>query len=245
MKVAYIVDSLTDFTKKIDLISNKFGRNNIYFIVRADLMPFFETFSYTAHAVYYKKLSTVLHLLLQNTKRDDLIIYNASLHLTENLLNKFIRNIKDGSKIVSLSPTYSRFETMVNSLYNKYVQSLFNIEDSLVSSKLQFIPAAFVNELLKSHISNRLFSLNPEISASFTSDHPLVNKTSKSTYSKLKLNLIFSISFLVITMLFMLSIAYLKIKILGCFIFAILIILNTVIYCISHFKKRFDSRFLK
>lgn len=245
MKVAYIVDSLTDFTKRINLISSKFGHNNIYFIVRADLMPVFETFSYTAHAVYYKKLSTVLHLLLQNTKRDDVVIYNASLHITENLLNKFIRNIKDGSKIVSLSPTYSRFETMVNSLYNKYVQSLFNIEDSLVSSKLQFIPAAFVNELLKSHISNRLFSLNPEISASFTSDHPLVNKTSKSTYSKLKLNLIFSISFLVITMLFMLSIAYLKIKILGCFIFAILIILNTVIYCISNFKMRFDSRFLK
>ena len=245
MKIAYIVDSLTDFSKKIDLLISKFGREKIYFIVRADLMPFFETFDYTAHAVYYKKMSTILHLLLQNTKKDDVVICYASLHFTENLLNKFLYYIKkDENKIVSLLPNYSGIENAINSLYNKYVRSLFNIDDSLVSSKLQYIPQIFVEELMQTHISNRLFNVNRELCTFFTSEHPQVNKTAKSTYPKLKLNLIFTMSFLIITALFLLSIAYLKIKFIGYFLFIILIILNTVIGFISHFKQRFDHRFL-
>ena len=244
MKVAYIVDSLTDFSKRIELITKKFGREKIYFIVRADLMPFFETFSYTAHAVYYKKLTTVLHLLLQNTQKDDVVICHASLHLTENLLNKFLYFIKGGNKLVSLVPEYSNVEKTFNSLYNRYVRSIFNVEDSLVSSKLQYIPQPFVEELLQTHISNRLFNVNPELCTFFTSEHPLVNSTSKSTYPKLKINLIFTMTSLIIVALFLLSLAYIKIKFVGCFLFVLLIILNVVLAFIAHFKQRFDHRFL-
>ena len=147
MKIVYVVDSITDLNNKINLLKIKFG-DNIFFVVRADLVEIFKTYGYTTHAIYYKNLTKVIHNLLVNHDQSDVVICYASIKLTPEFLTKFTNSIGNKTKIVSVMPKYNTYEQICNSTYNIYVKSLFKIKDSLVSPKLQFIPRETLTKLL-------------------------------------------------------------------------------------------------
>lgn len=244
MKVIYVVDSITDATKKINAITNKFG-NNILYVVRADFVDFFKTYGYPINAVYYKNLTEVIHSMLLKAELDDILICYSSLKFNDALLTKFGNSIGNKTKIVNLMPQYNLFEQVCNSTYNVYVKSLFKIKDSLISTKLQFIPNIFVQELLQSHLGNRLFELNPEFCKNVTIEDIEINKSMKTKVNPLKLCLVSIIIGLIITAGLLASIAYFKVNyiiILTCIILYISDILLTIIF-IS--KQKFDNRFFR
>ncbi len=244
MKVVYVVDSISELTQKINLIKNRFG-DNILYVVRADLVDLFKTYGFMPNAVYYNNLTSIIHSMLLKCEVDDLIICYSSLKFDDKLLNKFITAIGNKIKIVNLMPQYNIFEQVCNSAYNVYVKSLFKVKDSLVSPKLQFIPQEMSINLISSHLGNRLFELDPEMSKNITVENPEINRTMKTKSPCLKFNLIACIIALVITIGLMSSIAWFKphfLIILTCIILYILDIMLTIIFLC---KAKFDRRFLK
>lgn len=244
MKVIYVVDSVSDLTKKINTMINRFGANIVY-VVRADLVELFKTFGFTPNAIYYKNLSEVLHMLLLKSEVEDIILCYASLKFDAQLLNKFANAIGDRSKFVNLVPEYNWFERMCNSAYNVYVKSLFKVKDSLISPKLQFIPNGFMVELLATHLGNRLFEFEQQIHRDVYVEDKEINKSMKTKTNLVKTDIISIIIALLITIGLLASIAYFKVSyiiILSC---VILYCLDIMITIILHCKAKFDQRFLK
>lgn len=244
MKVVYVVDSVSELAQKINLIKNKFG-DDIFYVVRADLVDFFKAYNFTPNAVYYKNLTSIMHTMLLKTQVDDLVICYASLNFDDKLLTKFINKIGDKTKIVSLMPQYNLFEQVCNATYNVYVKTLFKAKDSLVSQKLQFIPSEMSVDLLSSHLGNRLFEMDEEITKFVTTENPVTNKSMKTKSSALKFNLLSIIITLVLTIGLILSIALFKPHFLIVLIFIALYLLNFLLTTIFLCKAKFDKRFLK
>jgi len=244
MKIIYVVDSISNLKQKIALFESQIPAETL-FVVRADLVPIFETYGYKANAVYYKNLTEVTHYLLLGCNIDDILIYYSSLNINKALLLKFCNSIGDKSKIVNLMPTYNSLEGAANSVYNVYVKSMFHAKDSLVSAKLQFIPADYSVELLKTHLGNRLFETNSEHTKTVYNDNPEINKSMKSSLKPLKSCLLSIIIALIITAGMLATIAYLTANFIVISIFVVMYILNILLTIIFLCKQRFDYRFLK
>ncbi|MBQ9795568.1 MAG: hypothetical protein IJW36_01220 [Clostridia bacterium] len=244
MKVVYVVDCVTDLTKKINAVTNKFGTDIVY-VVRADLVDFFKTYGFLPNAIYYNNLVEVIHSLLLKSSVEDVIICYASLKFDNNLLTKFTNAIGDRSRIVNISPQYNTFEQVCNSAYNVYVKSLFKLKDSLATPKLQFIPSFYMVDLLSSHLGNRMFELNPEHCRTITVDDKEINKSMKTKNHSLKYDLISIIIALLVTVGLLASIAYYKVSYLIILTCIILYVLDITLTIIFHCKAKFDQRFLK
>ncbi len=244
MKVIYIVDSISDLNNKINLLRMKFGEN-IFYVVRADLVDLFKTYNYIPHAIYYNNLTKVVHNFLLKQEVSDIVVYYSSLKLNNELLTKFTNSIGNKMKIVSLSPKYNVFEQICNSVYNVYVKSLFKTTDSMVSNKLQFIPQHFLIELLNSHLGNRLFEISQEHTKSITLENPEINTSMKTKIKPLKYLLISFIITLLITSSLLLSVAYFKVNYISILISVTLYFLNFLLTTIFLCKAKFDQRFLK
>ncbi len=244
MKVVYVVNSITELNNKINLLKMKFG-DNLCFVVRADLADLFKTFGYQAHAIYYNNLTKIIHNLLKSCEIEDVVICYSSLKLNNSILNKFTNSIGNKSKVVSVLPRYNTYEQVCNSVYNVYVKSLFKTKDSMVSSKLQFIPKDVLKELLSSHLGNRLFEIPSEINKTITIEDEEINKSLKTKSPSIKYNLIALVIALCITAGLLISIAYLKVNYIIILISSILYILDIMLTVIFLCKAKFDRRFLK
>ncbi len=243
MKIVYVVDSISELTQKINLIKNRFG-DNILYVVRADLVELFKTYGFIPNAIYYKNLTSIIHTMLLKSEVDDLLICYSSLKFDDKLLTRFTNAIGTKTKIVSLMPQYNIIEQVCNSAYNVYVKSLFKVKDSLVSPKLQFIPQELSINLISSHLGNRLFELDPEMSKNISVENSEINKSMKTKTPVLKYNLIACIIALVITIGLLSSIAWFKSHFLVILIFSILYILDIMLTIIFQCKAKFDRRFL-
>lgn len=244
MKIIYVVDSISNLKQKITLFQNQIPCDML-FVVRADLVQIFETYGYKPNAVYYKNLTEITHHLLLDCKVDDILMYYSSFNIDKTLLNKFCLSIGDKSKIVTLMPNYNIFEAATNRIYNIYVKSLFHVKDSLISAKLQFIPAAYSVELMKTHLGNRLFETNPEHTKIVYNDNQDINTSMKSHFKPLKSYLLSLIIALVITATMLATIAYVTTHFIFIAFYVVLYILNILLTTIFLCKQRFDHRFLK
>ncbi len=244
MKVVIVVDSINELKNKINMIKGHFG-DNILYVVKAQINSLFETFGFTANAIYHKNLAKVMHVLLARDSVEDTLIYYTSLHLTELFLNKFSAKTVNRNKVVNVCPTYNTFEEAHNSIYNIYVNSVFKIKDSMISPKLQFLPKQFVNELIETHIANRLFELNPEITDTIYIENKEIKKTLKPKKQFNKNFLIPIIIALIATIGLFMLIAFDKMNYLLVLLFVVIYSLDLFVSLIYKYKEEFDSRFLK
>ena len=245
MKVVYVIDSISDLNNKINLLKIKYG-DNIFYVVRADLVELFKAFGYYPNAVYYKNLTEIIHTLLINSNQiDDVIICYASLKFNMKLLTEFTNQIGSRTKVVSLTPKYNAFERMCNSAYNLYVKSIFKAKDSMVSPKLQFIPGSLLVELLSTHLGNRLFEMDEDFKSHIQIEDDEINKSAKTKVPVIKFSLIACLITLIITVGLLASIAYYKASYVIILLCAILYILNITLSLIFLCKVKFDNRFLK
>ena len=244
MKVVCVVESITDLNKKIEMLKLRFG-NNIIFVVKANLMPIFETYNYTANAVYDKNLARIIHLTLLKDNPTDIVIYYTSLKIDNKLLNDFVLKIGTKSKIVNFMPQYNGFEKLCLGAYNVYVKSLFKNNDCLASPKLQFLPEGYVVNLLNTHMGNKLFEMPKEVVSTFESDNKEINQSAKIKNKFGKSELIFFISFFVITLALILTYALTTPSYIIALVFVMVYILDILVYVILKCKALFDLRFLK
>ncbi|MBR6778877.1 MAG: hypothetical protein IKM43_01820 [Clostridia bacterium] len=244
MKVVCVVDSITDIKNKINLLSNRFGSNIVY-IVKGNLLELFKTFGYTANAVYQKNLAKVMHMLLLKSAVESIVIYYTSLKLDNKLLNEFIHNIGKENKAVNIMPNYNGFEKMCFSVYNTYVKSLFKANDSLISPKLQFIPIEYATTLLSTHIGNRIFEIEPELSKTIYIEDKEISNSAKPKAKFDKFMLLPIIMALAITLSLIVCLAYFKVNFIFIAVFVCLYMLDFVIAIIYKCKTTFDLRFLK
>jgi len=243
MKLVCVVDSLTDIKNKLEFLSQ--FKSNTLFIVFSPFEEIVKTFGITPNAIYTNKLAQIMHIAIEEDGVEDTIIYYTSLNLTAELVNQFLKQIGNKNKVVNLHPKYNIFEKMYNSVYNNYVKGVFKLKDSLCSPKLQFLPKACVEELLSSHIANRMFMLKEGKSVELTSEDKFINKTSKPKYKFNKFHLIPIIVTLLLTAGLLTCLATLKPNFILIISFVALFILNIIIYTIFNFKNHFDDRFLK
>lgn len=243
MKIVFVVDSISSIQKKINMISSRFG-NNIFFVVKAPFAELFKTYGYQCNAVYTNRLALTIHVLLSKSELDDVLIYYSSFELTDQLLNDFTAKIRN-DKITNVMPIYNSFENMCNSAYNVYVKSIFKINDSMASPKLQYIPYIFVSELLNTHFANRLFELPNELVEKVYIKDKKVSDNAKVKPSFSKLHIIFLISLLVISMALIIGLAFIKVNFLFVLIFILLYVLDLILFLIFQCKVKMDSRFLK
>lgn len=246
MKVVYVVDSISSLQSKVDTIKNRFG-DEILFVVKANLVKIFQTYGYTANAIYGKDLSKTVHFLLSKLESlDDIVFLKSSLNLTNALLNKFISAIGNRLKIVNVLPVYNGCESISLSAYNVYVRSLFKLNDSLASSKIQFIPKSFLYELLSSHFGNRLFEVKPEMVTNIYFEDKEINKNLKDK-NKFNKNLLFAIiAAFAITICFVLTVFLTKkINYFISLIFIFLYLLDVAGIILMKCKTHFDNRFFK
>lgn len=242
MKVLFVVDTVSDIQNKINKIKLRFG-DNIAFIVKAPFETLFRTYGYEIAAVYYKRLSEIMHLYLNRISFSDVIIYHASLDLTDVLVTKFLKKIKDGTKIVNVIPKYSLGERMFSGLYNFYVKSIFKIKDSMASPKLQYLPELFVSELLMSHFANKLFQLEDKFVSNLYIEETQDSKSLKSNTKLNKHTLIPMIVFMLLSIALILVLAFSKVNYLVALTFLLLYIIDIICIAILQFKTYFDSRF--
>lgn len=245
MRVFIVIDSINDIKNKIEKIKLHYG-NKILFIVKADLVEIFKTYNYTPNAVYVNNCANIIHEMMSKLDIENSIIYYSSLNLTNNLLKTFNSKIGTGAKVVNVMPKYNFFEKIWHSLYNIYVKILFKNKDALSSAKLQFLPKDFVYELIKTHVSNRLFELNNNLVITINyADDKQVNKTLKPKIKFNKNFIIPLIVFLAITFLFILTAMLTELKYFIILIYISLYLLNIIISIILCCKKYFDNRFFK
>jgi len=244
MKVVCVVDSITDLNKKVEMLKLHFG-NNIIFVVKASLEPIFRTFNYTTNAVYDKNLAKIIHLTLLKDDPTDIVVYYTSLKFDNKLINDFVAKIGTKSKIVYLMPQYNGFEKFCLSAYNVYVKSLFKNNDCLASPKLQFLPEAYVINLLNTHIGNKLFTMPTEVVTSIKTENKEINQSAKIKNKFGKSEIVFFISFLAITLALILAYALASPPFIVTLIFIMSYILDFMVYIIMKCKALFDLRFLK
>ena len=244
MKVIFVIDSITELNNKINMLKTRFG-NNILYVVKSNLVNLVKTYGINPNAVYKNNYTKVMHILLGYNLDNDIIICYSSVKLDNNLLNQFISRIGDKSKIVNVMPSYNAFEKFNNNAYNIYVKSLFGVQDSLVSSKLQFLPRDFVIELVSTHFGNRLFAMDEKYTSTLYLEKGELSDSlkTKSTFSKF--NIIPIIIALAITMALILTLAFAKINYVIVLIFVFLYILDLLIAIIFKYKSKFDRRFMQ
>ncbi len=242
MKVVYIVDSITEINSKIETLKTRFG-DNIVYVVKANLATLFKTYGHTANAIYNKNLPTVLSAMLLKSPVEDIIICYSSVKLDNNLLNRFITEIGDKSKVVNVMPTYNGFERMCQGAYNIYVKSLFKAKDSLISPKLQFLPYNMVVELLSTHFSNRLFEIDAKYTKTIYIEDKELSQTLKIDNKISHFQLIPVIAALIISMALIACLAFVSMNYVVILIFVFLYILDFVLAIIFQCKSYFDKRF--
>ncbi len=243
MKIIFVVDSISSIQQKINMIRSRFG-DNILFVVKAPLADLFKTYGYQCNAVYKNRLALTIHVLLKKSEIDDVLVYYSSFNVDNALLNKFTSKIKN-DKITNVMPIYNSFESMCNSAYNVYVKSIFKINDSMASPKLQHIPAVFMTELLESHFANRLFEPPKQLVENVYIEDKKISDSAKIKSSFSKLNIIFLISLLAITMALIIGLAFIKVGFVFVLIFVLLYILDIILFLIFQCKNYLDSRLLK
>lgn len=244
MRVLVVVDSIVDIKKKVEKFSNKFG-DNLNFVVSNELVDIFKTYGYPVHAIYTRECSNVIHLLLGRLTIDDTIIYYTSLDVEDGLINKFSQTIAAKDCVVSLNPQYNFFERTFNKLYNVYVRKLAKCDDTLYSKKLQFIPKSVMEDLIDSHVANRLFVNSDYKSKDITTNDKTENKNWKKSEKNFKPLVINAIAALMITIMFLMSIILFGAKYVVVLIFIMLYALDLVISFMYAFKLKFDQRFLR
>ena len=244
MKVVYVVDTITDLTSKIEMLKSRFGKDILY-VVKGELLSIFKTYGYQANAVYSKNLPKTIEALLLPSVVDDVVICHASVNLTNKLLNDFLLRVGDKTKIVNVIPKYNIFERISNSTYNVYVKSLFKTHDSLASPKLQFLPSAFVIELVSSHFANKLFQVNPAMSKNLDVEDKAISNSLKIKTKFNKMQLLPIIAFFIISLALVLTLAFAGIHYIIIVAFICLYALDIVLAIIQQCKIYFDQRFLK
>lgn len=244
MKVIFVVDSITDLNSKINMLKTRFG-NEILYVVKSNLVDLVKTYGINPNAVYKNNYIKVMHILLSNNISNDIVICYSSIKLDNNLLNQFIARIGNKSKVVNVMPSYNTYEKICNSAYNVYVKSLFNVKDSLVSSKLQFLPASIVADLVATHFGNRLFLLDENISTTLYIEKGELNATLKQKTTFSKFHLIPIIAALIITMALIITLAFVKVNYLVILIFVFVYVLDILLALIFQFKTKFDQRFMQ
>lgn len=245
MKVIYVIDSMANINEKVQLLKNRFG-NNIYFIVKSNLVKIFQTYNYTVNAIYSKNLPEVIHnLLLKANEIDNVVYLMSSLNINDTILNKFISAIQSSpDKIINVCPNYSAFEQFSNSIYNIYVKSLFKTHDSLASAKMQYLPKEFVNELLSSHFGNKLFEVNKTHCKELYFENKEINNSLKTKTGFNKNLLIPIIIALMITIALVATLICLQgMNYIAALIFTALYVLNAILTIIYQCKIYFDKRF--
>ena len=175
----------------------------------------------------------------------NLIVCYSSVNLSNPLLDEFSAKIGDGNKLVNVLPAYNSFEQMCNGAYNVYVKSIFKTHDSMISPKLQYLPELCVKELLDTHLGNRLFEMDPNLSHTiYVQDKP----TSKSLKIKTgfnKFSIIPIIVAFVVTALLIMGLAFWGAKYLVILVVVLLYILDIFLAIVFQCKNYFDTRFLK
>lgn len=243
MKIVYVVDSITDIKNKINLVKTYFG-DKIVYVVKSHFLSIFETFGYKANAVYKKNLAEIIHILLLKSEIEPVLICYSSLDFDANLLARFRSRIGTGEKIVNIMPNYNGFEKLCNTTYNVYVKALFKAKDSLISPKLQYLPVAFVVELLNSHFGNKLFETNPENSSTLYIENSELNNSTKIKTKFNKFALLPIIFALLITIFLVISLAFVSVNYILILTFVSLYFLDIVFAIIYQCKLYFDARFL-
>ena len=243
MKIVYVVDSITDIKNKINLIKTYFG-DKIVYVVKSHFLSIFETFGYKANAVYKKNLAEIIHILLLKSEIEPVLVCYSSLDFDANLLARFRSRIGTGEKIVNIMPNYNGFEKLCNTTYNVYVKALFKAKDSLISPKLQYLPVAFVVELLNSHFGNKLFETNPENSSTLYIENSELNNSTKIKTKFNKFALLPIIFALLITIFLVISLAFVSVNYILILTFVSLYFLDIVFAIIYQCKLYFDARFL-
>ena len=244
MKVIFVIDSITELNNKINMLKTRFG-NNLLYVVKSNLVELVKTYGINPNAVYKNNYTKVMHILLGYNLDSDIIICYSSVKLDNNLLNQFISRIGDKTKIVNVMPNFNSFEKLTNNAYNIYVKSLFGIKDSLVSSKLQFLPKDLIIELVSTHFGNRLFALDENYTSTLYLEKGELSDSLKTKSSFSKFNIIPIIIALAITMALILTLAFTKINYLIVLIFVFLYVLDLFIAIVFQFKSKFDQRFMQ
>ncbi len=243
MKVIFVVDSVDKLNSKVDLFKTHFG-NEINFVVKANLVPLFNTFGYGVNAVYVKNLATVIHYLVARMGTADVVVYYSSFDISAAFLSKFAGAIGDKSKVVNVMPKYNVWERMGNGIYNSYVKSLFKLNDSLATPKLQFLPEAFVEELLSTHMGNKLFNVEESHVKNIYIEDKQINKTAKIKPKFNKFNLIPIIAALFVTALLVMCLGLFKFNFVFIIAFVCLYLVDIIVAIFYQFKINFDTRFL-
>ncbi len=244
MKVVFVVDSLNDLNKKIAMLQSHFG-NDIIYIVKANLAKIFKTYGHFESAVYYNNLSKIIHYTLLKLDVSSLVICYASLEFDSKLLERFIEQIKDGQKVVNVMPNYNILEQFSNVVYNLYVKAIFKNEDSLASPKLQYLPQACVQELLQSHLGNKMFAMPSNLTNTMYVEDKKINSSLKIKTGFNKFSLLPIIITLIITACLIMSLAFWGLNFFTIFIFVLLYILDIFLSIVFSCKNYFDNRFLK
>lgn len=244
MKVVFVVDNLENLNQKIGMLETHFG-NDIVFIVKANFVPIFKTFGYPIAAIYSNNLTKVMHVTLMRLNLSSLVICYSSVNLSNALLDHFTMQIADGSKLVNVLPAYNAFEQMRNSVYNTYVGSLFKVHDSLISPKLQYLPELCVKELLETHMGNRMFEMDANLTRTIHVEDKPTSKSLKVKAGFNKYAIIPIIVALMITAFLIMGLAFWGAKYLLIFGVVLLYILDILLTIIFQFKNLFDARFLR
>ena len=133
---------------------------------------------------------------------------------------------------------------MGNAIYNVYVKSLFKNQDNLASAKMQYLPKAFVEELLTSHFGNKLFEINPSLCKNIYFEDKEFNKNlkTKTGFNKnLLVPIILALTLAIV--LFTTLVLCQGINYIGVLIFIVLYLLDIVLTVIYQCKIYFDKRF--
>ena len=115
----------------------------------------------------------------------------------------------------------------------------------MASPKLQFLPSAFVTDLLASHFANKLFEIDDEFVKNIEVDDKEFQKELKIHNKFNKFQLLPIIAAFIITLGLVITLRFLPINFIIALTFICLYLLDLLLAIIQQCKIYFDNRFLK
>lgn len=246
MEILFVIDSLDDLDKKIELFNQTFEAKFKFFVdskIATKVMKNKFVMSNIVSIYSGDAAETIEKYVKQsNYLPEETVVYYSSAEIDKHLLDDMLLKITKRPKMVFIKKTFSWWDKVKFYFYSLIIKWLFGSVDEYASVKLQYINKNLMKAAVETRFMNRVFSVeNAEIVE-------LDKQKVKSHYLKLdfsKYHILNAIIFCLVLIAYIVLEAFFKLQFWVYLLMLISILSIVICEIIFISKEMFDKRLKK
>ncbi|MBQ8430677.1 MAG: hypothetical protein IJX26_01875 [Clostridia bacterium] len=160
MQVFFVIDNVSNLSKKLNMIQQYFG-DNIKFFVNTKLYPKIfrnEFIIKNLAGIYEKNEKSKIdeYIKSENYNLCSVLLYYSSVEINENMLEDMRKNIQFDYSSISFKKKENFLTKWLKAVYKKIVKLMFGVQDNCCYTKFQYINQEFMFQLVESVFNNHI-----------------------------------------------------------------------------------------